>query len=68
MSNKEIKNIIDNITVWYELNIEWLDYTLIEIDWEFFTFECINNKSKFKVLDSWELFDILYEEILEFNI
>lgn len=63
MNNKEVKNIIDNISIWFELNINWENYVLSEIDEDIYVFDSTNSV-KFKVLDDWELFDLIHQENL----
>ena len=64
MNNKEVKNIIDELALWYEQTIEGIVYVLSEIDWDYFTFDSTATKENFKVLDSSDLFDLIHEENL----
>jgi len=57
--NKEIKNTIDDLKVWDTI----LDYEVTEIDnWDIFTL--MDKKHTWLVKDSWELFDMLYENFI----
>jgi len=58
-TNKKIKNIIDNLKEWDD----FLGYTVIEIDWDIFTLD--DNNHTWLVKDSWDLFDMLFEDIAE---